>query len=407
MAKGSIATAWIQVLPSLEGLQSALVKASKGAVLTPAVQPKLASGTSRLFASHGLGMSKLFSDSFDKSLNLQGGVKGALNDVFASFTTGGRRSANAFGDSFANLDLGRYLNTAAAIVAVASVGNAVKNVTSNIIEMGNQWGQTTAMLKNAVGDTGDYKDSLEASLKYANKVGVSTDDFVQSAARLRTLAPEVVTNYEDAAKFTKLLDMNMVSTGASTQEASAAMRQITQALGKGIVNGDELTSIMENSPQIARMLAQHLNVSVGELKQLGKEGKISGQALYDTVLENADAIEKQFAAMPVTADRAWNSIKNTVGVRSAEAATALSTNVGKALTAISDSGMADTFGEMLAGFVPLSNAAATLAATFVSQLAPAVNKAFDAQQVEQFLAPLTNLISLNSQNANLLSSLGD
>lgn len=407
MAKGSIATAWIQVLPSLEGLQSALVKASKGAVLTPAVQPKLASGTSRLFASHGLGMSRLFSGSFNKSLDLQGGVKGALSSVFSSFGSSGRRSADAFGNGFATLDINKYLNAAAAIAAVASVGNAVKNVTSNIIEMGNQWGQTTAMLKNAVGDAGDYKGSLETSLEYANKVGVATDDFIQSAARLRTLAPEVVSNYGDAAKFTKLLDMNMISTGASTQEASSAMRQITQALGKGIVNGDELNSIMENSPQIARMLAKHLNVSVGELKQLGKEGKISGQALYDTVLENADAIEKQFSAMPVTADRAWNSIKNTVGVRSAEAATALSANLGKTLTAISNSGMVDTFGEMLAGFVPLSNAASTLAATFVNQLAPAVNKAFNAQQVEQFLSPLTNIISLNSQNANLLSSLGD
>lgn len=407
MAKGSIATAWIQVLPSLEGLHSALVKASKGAVLTPAIQPKLASGTSRLFTSHGLGMSRLFSGSFNKSLNLQGGVKNALSSVFASFSSSGRRSANAFGNGFANLDLNKYLNAAAAIAAVASVGKAVKTVTSDIIEMGNQWGRTTAMLKNAVGDAGDYTSSLETSLEYANKVGVTTDDFIQSAARLRTLAPEVVTNYGDAAKFTRLLDMNMVSTGASTQEASSAMRQITQALGKGIVNGDELNSIMENSPQIARMLAKHLDASVGDLKQLGKEGKISGQALYDTVLENADAIEKQFAAMPVTADRAWNSIKNTVGVRSAEAATALSTNLGKALTAISNSGMTDTFGEMLAGFVPLANAAATLAETFANQLAPAVNKAFNVQQVEQFLSPLTNLISLNSQNVNLLSSLGD
>lgn len=407
MAKGSIATAWIQVLPSLEGLHSALVKASKGAVLTPAIQPKLASSTSRLFASHGLGMSRLFSGSFNKSLNLQGGVKNALNGVFPSFGASGRRSANAFGSGFATLDIGKYLNAAAAIAAVASVGKAVKGVTSNIVEMGNQWGQTTAMLKNAVGSTGDYKDSLETSLEYANKVGVATDDFIQSAARLRTLAPEVVSNYGDAAKFTKLLDMNMISTGASTQEASSAMRQITQALGKGIVNGDELNSIMENSPQIARMLAKHLNVSVGELKQLGKEGKISGQALYDTVLENADAIEKQFATMPVTADRAWNSIKNTISARSAEAATALSANLGKTLTAISNSGMVDTFGEMLAGFVPLSNAASNLAATFIKQLAPAVNKAFNAQQIEQFLAPLTNLISLNSQNVNLLSAFGD
>lgn len=407
MAKGSIATAWIQVLPSLEGLQSALVKASKGAVLTPTVQPKMSGSASRMFKNSGTGLSSIFSGSFNKNLNLQGGVKGALNGVFASFTAGGQRSANAFGNSFSNLDIGKYLNTAAAVAGVLSVAHAVKNVTSNVIELGNQWGQTTAMLKNAVDNAGDYKTSLEDSLKYANKVGVATDDFVQSAARLRTLAPEVVTNYGDAAKFTKLLDMNMVSTGASTQEASWAMRQITQALGKGIVNGDELNSIMENAPQIARMLAKHLNVSVGELKQLGKEGKISGQALYDTVLENADAIEKQFAAMPVTADRAWNSIKNTVGARSAEAATALSANLGKALTAISNSGMADTVGEMLAGFVPLSNAASTLATTFVNQLAPAVNKAFNPQQIEQFLAPLTNLISANSQNANLLSSLGD
>lgn len=407
MAKGSIATAWIQVLPSLEGLQSALVKASKGAVLTPAIQPKLASGTSRLFASNGLGMSRLFSGSFNKSLNLQGGVKNALNSVFASFGSSGRRSANAFGNGFANLDLNKYLNAAAAVAAVASVGKAVKTVTSDIIEMGNQWGQTTAMLKNAVGTTGDYTSSLETSLKYANEIGVTTDDFIQSASRLRTLAPEVVTNYGDAAKFTRLLDMNMVSTGASAQEASSAMRQITQALGKGIVNGDELNSIMENSPQIARMLAKHLNASVGDLKQLGKEGSISGQDLYDTVLENADVIEKQFRAMPVTADRAWNSIKNTVDARSAEASTALSTNLGKALTAISSSGMVDTFGEMLAGFVPLSNAAAKLAETFVNQLAPVVNEAFNVQQVEQFLAPLTNLISLNSQNVNLLSSLVD
>lgn len=407
MAKGSIATAWIQVLPSLEGLQSALVKASKGSVLTPAVQPKLTSGAKRLFSTAGLGMSKLFSGSFNGSLNLQSGMKASLARVSASFGMSGRRSAASFGTGFANLDLNKYLNTAAAVAGVVSVGKAVSGITSNVISMGNQWAQTTAMLKNAVGSTGDYNGSLDMSLEYANKVGVRMDDFVQSASRLRMLAPDVVSNYGDAAKFTKLLDMNMISTGASTAEASSAMRQITQALGKGIVNGDELNSILENSPEIAEMLAKHLNVSKGDLKELGKEGKISGQALYDAVMENADAIEKQFAVMPVTADRAWNAIKNTVEKKSEAASKALSVNLGKTLTAISDSGMVDTFAEMLAGFVPLSNAATTLAGTFIDQLAPVIKKTFNAQQVEQFLSPLTNLISVNSQNAHLLESLCD
>lgn len=407
MAKGSIATAWIQVLPSLEGLQSALVKASKGSVLTPAIQPRMMSGSKRLFSSTGLGMSRLFSDSFNRSLSLQGGVRKAFLGIPASFGADGRRSAAAFGSGFSGLDLGKCLNMAAAVAGVVSVGKAVSGVTSHVIEMGNQWGRTTAMLKNAVGAGGDYNGLLDTSLEYANKVGVRVDDFVQSASRLRTLAPDVVSNYGDAAKFTKLLDMNMISTGASTQEASSAMRQITQALGKGIVNGDELNSIMENSPQIARMLAEHLNVSVGDLKELGKEGKISGQALYDAVLANADQIEKTFANMPITADRAWNAILNTVERKSEQSAKALSENLGKSLTAVSETGMVDTFAEMLAGFVPLSNAASTLAVTFVDQLAPAVKRTFNAQQVEQFLSPLTNLISVNSQNTDLLSSLCD
>ena len=168
MAKGSIATAWIRVLPSLEGLQSALVKASKGAVLTPTVQPKMSGSASRMFKNSGTGLSSIFSGAFAKNLSLQGGVKGALNGVFASFTAGGQRSANAFGNSFSNLDIGKYLNTAAAVAGIVSVSRAVKNVTSNVIELGNQWGQTTAMLKNAVGDAGDYKTYLEDSLKYAN-----------------------------------------------------------------------------------------------------------------------------------------------------------------------------------------------------------------------------------------------
>ena len=352
MAGNAIATAWIQVLPSLDGLQAALVKQSAGAVLTPKVMPAASSG--KLFSTAGSMFAGLFNNNFGKvtQTGLAGAFQRGLGRITGQFQSLGKTSASSFATGFSGYigagGLGTYLRLGATGAAIGVLSSTVGKLGGQIVGIGNAWGRTNAMIQNAVGDTADWRDMLGQTLDSANEIGVTVQELAESSARLVTLAPATIPDYGTAVKFSSLLSKNMIATGASTQEANAAMRQVTQALGKGVVNGDELTSIMENAPQIAQYLADELNVSVGELKQLGKEGKISGDALKNAVLNNADAINEAFEKMPITADRAFNQITNDIQVSMSEAAIAISENLGNGLRAISSTGIADSIGNGLA-----------------------------------------------------------
>ncbi|WP_299760316.1 tape measure protein, partial [Ramlibacter sp.] len=84
---------------------------------------------------------------------------------------------------------------------------------------------------------------------------------------------------EDTLRLTELVAKAMRVSGASVQETASTMRQFGQAMGKGQLNGDELTSLMENSEYLARKLAQGLGVPVGALKDLGEQGKLTSDAI--------------------------------------------------------------------------------------------------------------------------------
>ena len=401
MAGNAIATAWIQVLPSLDGLQAALVKQSAGAVLTPKVMPAASSG--KLFSTAGSMFAGLFNNNFGKATQtgLAGAFQRGLGRITGQFQSLGKSSASSFATGFSGYigagGLGTYLRLGATGAAIGVLSSTVGKLGGQIVTIGNAWGRTNAMIQNAVGDTANWRDMLSQTLDSANEIGVTVQELAESSSRLVTLAPATIPDYETAVKFSSLLSKNMIATGASTQEANAAMRQVTQALGKGVVNGDELTSIMENAPQIAQYLADELNVSVGELKQLGKEGKISGDALKNAVLNNADAINEAFEKMPITADRAFNQITNDIQVSMSEAAIAISQNLGNGLRAISSSGIADSIGNGLAGLIPLTESVGNALKNIAEQFAPAISEAFSSDNISGVLQPLTDMFDRLSQ----------
>ena len=392
MAKASIATAWIQVLPSLDGLQSALVKASRGSTITPKVA--LPSTAASMFNKSGSLLGGLFSTSFNKQSS--GGMAGAFGRIFNELTGTsakmGRGSASAFATGFSGYigagGLGTYLRLGALGASLAVTANQVANIGSKVLSLGNQWGQTNAMVKNAIGSSGDFNKSMSDTLGVANELGESVQDIAGEASRLVQLAPQTIPDYKTSLKFLRLLDMDMISTGADSSEVASVMRQVTQSLGKGVVNGDELNSIMENSPQIAQLLAKHLHVSVGELKQLGKEGKISGNDLRDAVLENADFIQQQFEKMPQTANRAATAIANIFQMESSQAAIDISTNIGEGLKGLTKSGIVDAVASSLTKLVPVSKAVGLAMANVSTQFAPAITSALNSPAITQGLTAL-------------------
>lgn len=322
--------------------------------------------------------------------NFSGVFRSKGSDVGKDFATGFRGYIGAGG-------LGTYLKLGALGAGIAVAVSQVKGLGSQIIDLGNKWGRINAMVKVATGSTGNFADSMKEALSGANQLGVKVGDLAKQSARLVQLAPNTIPDYKTAVKFTTLLDANMLSTGASIEEASSAMTQITQALGKGIVNGDELNSIMENAPQITQMLAKHLGVGVGQLKEMGKAGKITGNDLRDSVLENADAIMKAFNEMPVTADRAANMIANVFEIKASEAATAISVDLGGALKAVSTSGMLDAVANSISSIEPLAKSASNALTNIINQVAPAIIKAFNPDNINKFLAPMQNLFDMLSR----------
>lgn len=314
---------------------------------------------------------------------------GVLQKAFAGVDAGsllGRKIANGV-----NSSLGKYVKIGAALTGVTMLGKKIAGIANSVVNLGNEWGRTTSMLKVAVGTSDNWQKALEATHKAANGIGVPIKDMVESASRLVQLAPKTIPDYKTSLKFSTLLQKNLIATDASGAETASVMRQVTQALGKGIVNGDELNSIMENSPMIAQMLAKHLGVDVGQLKALGKAGQISGEALRDAVLENADRINKQFAMMPITADRAFTSIKNDWEAAANQTATKISEALGHGLASISSSGAITTLANSLKGFIPLATSIGAAMASIFIRLAPILDRALSPDKVEAFLKPLAAL----------------
>ncbi|MGL5362820.1 MAG: tape measure protein, partial [Bosea sp. (in: a-proteobacteria)] len=147
------------------------------------------------------------------------------------------------------------------------------------------------------------------------------------AQRLRTPLAETLQGYTRIAGAVKELggtakqarELNEVIlatakiSGVSGQEAAAAARQFAQALGSGVLQGDELRSILENNQELARQLAKGLNVGIGELRKLGEEGKLTADVVANALLGRLPEIRNKLSDVPLTAADAWLKLKTAMG----------------------------------------------------------------------------------------------
>ena len=134
---------------------------------------------------------------------------------------------------------------------------------------------------------------------------------VNTVAKLGLLAGDAFSGNDELIAFTELMNKSFKISGASTQESTNAMYQLTQAMASGRLQGDEYRSIIENAPMLANAIADYCGVSRGELKQLASDGAISADVIKAAVFSTADDIEDKFAKMPMTFSDAWTMIKNT------------------------------------------------------------------------------------------------
>lgn len=135
-------------------------------------------------------------------------------------------------------------------------------------------------------------------------------------SQLGMMAPEAFSdasgnlNTGELVAFAEQLQKQMTISGASGQSAAAAMVQLTQGLSSGTLRGEELNSVLEQTPMIAKTIAEYMGVSTGEMRELAFEGAITADVVKNAILGAAEETNAAFASMPMTWAQVWTSMQN-------------------------------------------------------------------------------------------------
>lgn len=195
-------------------------------------------------------------------------------------------------------------NAVLAFVSIQSVGKAL-NISDELV-------QTTSRLNM-------MNDGLQSTQELVNMVYAAAQDargsFSEMAdvvARFGNNAGDAFGSSEEVVAFADLIQKQMTIAGASTQEASNAMLQLSQALGSGVLRGDELNSIFEQAPNLIQSIADYLDVPIGKIREMAADGELSADVVKAAIFASADEINAKFEEMPMTWGQIWQSMKNTV-----------------------------------------------------------------------------------------------
>lgn len=134
----------------------------------------------------------------------------------------------------------------------------------------------------------------------------------EMVGKFGTLAPDAFNSNAEIVDFAEQINKHIALSGASGAAGDAAVLQLTQALGSGVLRGEELNSVLEQTPTIAQTIAQYMGVSVGEMRELAADGAITADVVKNALLSAADETNAKFAQMPMTFSRLWQSGINAV-----------------------------------------------------------------------------------------------
>lgn len=240
----------------------------------------------------------------------------------------------------------KLLSTVKRIVAAA----AGFTIGKEILSLSDEMTQTTArlnLMNDGLQTTDQLNQMIYESAQRARTAYLGTADVV---AKLGQRAGSAFDSSAEVVQFAENLNKQFVIAGASQQEIASASLQLTQALGSGVLRGEELNAVFEAAPNIIQTIADHLGVPIGEIRELAADGQITAGIVKNAMLGATEDIEKQFEQMPMTWGQAWTVMKS--------AAIKSMSDVMEELNEVlnSDSGQAIMEG-LIAGFEMLADVA--------------------------------------------------
>ena len=194
-------------------------------------------------------------------------------------------------------------------IAAIGVGAAIKSTQ----ELADAWTNAANKLA-AAGVPMEQLNSTQQRL--ADLARETRSEFTSTAdlyAKLTRATQELGASENQVARTVETVNKAFKAGGASTQEQISSILQLSQALGSGLLQGDELRSIRENAPLLARAIAKEFDTTVAGLKKLGADGELTADRVFKAILQGSQAIDEQFAKTRSTVGQAFTALQTEAG----------------------------------------------------------------------------------------------
>lgn len=245
-----------------------------------------------LNASYGAEIERFSNSAADSANQLERGAKGA--DNLKKKMGEAERSAQNF--------LSTLTGIAATIVSI----QGLKQLVNTTDEMA----LAQARLQNIADDSASgVSDAIFVSSQRARSNYLDT---AKQVSKLMTNARNAFKDSDEAIAFVETFNKMGALGGASVYESSQAMYQLTQSMAKGRLDGDELRSVMEGMPLVAKAIADYLGTDVGTMKEMARQGEVTAQVVKEALQNVSSGIDEDFANLPMTFAQGWTKFSNTV-----------------------------------------------------------------------------------------------
>lgn len=269
---------------------------------------------SKLAASHKAGLidEETYRDNL-KSIMAQRDALGKISDGAAGFKAVDQsakqagRTIDETGNKTNGLaeQFNRLKNTAIAITGISFGASFIRGLAQTADEYSN----LNARIKLVTSSNEQARLTFQSVIRLSNESSQSIASTTELYTRLARAMKDSASQSE-LLQVTSTINKAAVVSGATTQEASGAIIQLSQALASGVLRGQEFNSVAEQMPRIMEMLQKSLGKTQGELRKMAEQGLLTSSVVFKALKDGASEIDAEFAQMPLTISRATTQLAN-------------------------------------------------------------------------------------------------
>lgn len=200
-------------------------------------------------------------------------------------------------------------NMMGSVVSLVSAYAGFKAV-GKLVNLSDEYTQTRArlnLMNDGLQTTDELQQKIFASAQRSRAAYQTQADIV---AKLGQRAGDAFSSNDETIAFAENLSKMFVIAGASQQEMASASLQLTQALGSGVLRGEELNAVFESAPNVIQAIANYLDVPIGKIREMAGEGQITADIVKNALLGATNEINSQFDSIPMTWSQVWTGVMN-------------------------------------------------------------------------------------------------